>query len=167
MWNPKKVVSKGDYNYVLLPEHPNSTKNGYVLEHRVVMENRLGRLLGADEVVHHLDGNKKNNDIENLQVMNVIAHAKLHHPETGRNMVKLKCPNCGKIFDRERRNTHFRKPSKLNVTFCSKTCSGTFSSMVQHHGLTYKMEQAISGNIVIESYNSIDNPEQTHLPGDA
>jgi len=55
MWNIKKVISKGDYLYALVPEHPNATKNGYVLMHRIVMENHLGRILNKDEVVHHLD----------------------------------------------------------------------------------------------------------------
>lgn len=34
----KKVIKKGDYLYALVPDHPNATKNGYVLLHRVVME---------------------------------------------------------------------------------------------------------------------------------
>ena len=33
------------------------------------MENHLGRLLNSDEVVHHKDHNKFNNDISNLEVM--------------------------------------------------------------------------------------------------
>lgn len=45
MWKIEKIVSKGDYNYAVVPEHPFSTKNGYVLEHRVIMENHLKRLL--------------------------------------------------------------------------------------------------------------------------
>lgn len=50
-WKIKKIVKKGDYLYALVPEHPNKTKNGYVLEHRVIMENHLNRLLNSDEVV--------------------------------------------------------------------------------------------------------------------
>ena len=49
MWNIKKIISKGDYDYALVPEHPKATKNGYVLLHRVIMENHLGRLLNDDE----------------------------------------------------------------------------------------------------------------------
>lgn len=59
MWNVEKVISKGDYLYSIVKEHPFATKNGYVLEHGIVMENHLGRLLNADEVVHHKDGNKR------------------------------------------------------------------------------------------------------------
>lgn len=47
-------------------------------EHRVVAEEKLGRLLRADEVVHHIDCNKRNNHPDNLMVLTQSEHAKLH-----------------------------------------------------------------------------------------
>jgi len=64
MWDIEKTIKKGDYNYALVKDHPNATKNGYVLEHRIVMENHIGRLLTKDEIVHHINENKKDNRIE-------------------------------------------------------------------------------------------------------
>jgi hypothetical protein len=43
-------------------------KSFYVLEHRLVMARHRGRLLTEEETVHHIDGNKENNDISNLQL---------------------------------------------------------------------------------------------------
>lgn len=74
MFTLRKEIKKGDYLYALVPDHPNATKNGYVLMHRVIMENHLGRLLGKDEVVHHKDHNKFNNSVDNLEVMDKNAH---------------------------------------------------------------------------------------------
>ena len=50
-----------------MPEHPNS-KNGWILEHRVVVEKFIGRYLTESEVVHHIDEDKSNNEIENLML---------------------------------------------------------------------------------------------------
>jgi len=47
-------------------------------EHRVVAEQMLGRDLKPDEIVHHIDNDKRNNDPSNLQIMNQVEHARLH-----------------------------------------------------------------------------------------
>lgn len=47
--------------------------------HRQVMEKFIGRKLEYSEVVHHIDGNNKNNDINNLMVMSRGEHSRLHH----------------------------------------------------------------------------------------
>lgn len=115
----KKVIKKGDYLYALVPDHPNATRNGYVLMHRVVMENHLGRLLEKNEIVHHLDEDKHNNAIENLQVMDSKEHNRMHS-STDRTIVELVCPCCGKTFSRELRNVHG------GLSFCSRSCNGKY-----------------------------------------
>lgn len=47
-------------------------------EHRRVMEAYLGRILNRNEIVHHIDGNKHNNSVENLIVVTQSEHCKLH-----------------------------------------------------------------------------------------
>ena len=154
-WKIEKVISKGDYLYAKVSGHPNATKYGYVLYHRIVMENHLGRLLNSNEVVHHKDGNKKNNNIENLIVLKADEHSRLHGSMVGRRSVKLKCPQCGREFTRYENQTHLVKHSSLNCTFCSKSCRGKFSRRIQLHGITPIMEDAISEN-VIERFRSYD-----------
>src|SRR5215510_10390677 len=58
--------------------HPYGDKKGYVYEHRLVMEEHLGRYLHPSEKVHHKDGNIQNNKIENLQLMNQAQHLSFH-----------------------------------------------------------------------------------------
>lgn len=70
----RRVLKEG-YVKVLRPVHPNADAAGYVLEHRLVMADLLGRPLRANETVHHRNGNRADNRPENLELW-----ASRHHP---------------------------------------------------------------------------------------
>ena len=56
------------YIYIKKENHPYCNKQGYVAEHRLAMEEFLGRYLKPREVVHHINGIIIDNDIENLEL---------------------------------------------------------------------------------------------------
>lgn len=64
----------------------NHSKENY---HRYVAERVIGRKLNHREVVHHVDGNKLNNEPDNLEVMSLELHARLHGRQI-RNPAKLR-----------------------------------------------------------------------------
>jgi hypothetical protein len=79
----KTVISNRPSLYI--PEHPRSTKDGYVYEHIVIAERAIGRYLKFirnghkdNEVVHHIDGDFKNNSNKNLLILNSWHHKSLH-----------------------------------------------------------------------------------------
>lgn len=73
------------YYYDYLPEHPFSTKKGYVAQHRIQAENKIGRMLLPNEDVHHINEIKTDNRQENLMVMSKSEHSKLHRKKTKRD----------------------------------------------------------------------------------
>jgi hypothetical protein len=81
----KARVSRGEYVMIYKPEHPSSRKKapdyGYVLEHRYIMEKHLGRPLKKKEVIHHIDGDKANNNIDNLVLCDNAREHNIIHTE--------------------------------------------------------------------------------------
>jgi hypothetical protein len=74
---PRKLNKQG---YVLIhkPEYENSYKHGYILEHRYVMEQHLGRKLQPGEDVHHKNHDKQDNRIDNLEIIDHTEHSRMH-----------------------------------------------------------------------------------------
>lgn len=89
-----------------------SVEGEKILEHRFVMQKFIGRKLKESEIVHHVDGNKLNNSIENLQVMDRASHAKEHHTKTFRNETHKQCTHCHKIKPRFLFSIHNDKRTK-------------------------------------------------------
>jgi hypothetical protein len=67
-WKGGRIPDKNGYILVHQPDHPYANSGGYVREHRLVMEQRLGRYLDPKEIVHHLNGDRADNRIENLEL---------------------------------------------------------------------------------------------------
>ncbi len=74
-WKGGTRLTKDGYLEIYSPLHPNKNTCNYVLEHRLVMEKKLGRYLTKYEVVHHIDRNRLNNSESNL----IIAENQAKH----------------------------------------------------------------------------------------
>lgn len=79
LWGEENSVgtSVKPNGYVEFTRGPNKFRSVHV----VLMEERIGRALIDDEIVHHIDGDKSNNNINNLALMTRSAHARLHRRE--------------------------------------------------------------------------------------
>ncbi len=127
-WIIRKIVKKGEYLYAVVPEHPKAIKYGYVLAHRVILENKLGRILKDNEQSHHKNENKHDNRPSNLEVKIKGEHQRYHMRKkypNGQKMVDLVCANCGKEFKRRSSNSPHIKGYKKS--FCSRSCNGKYN----------------------------------------
>ena len=91
------------YEVIYAPTHPLARKNGFVYKHRLIYEEKLGRYLNRCEIIHHKDGNKLNNSLDNLELLTHHMHGVLH------NGIKRYCSFCGK--------------ETKNKKYCSTSCS--------------------------------------------
>lgn len=73
------ILTHNGYILLRTPEHPFADGKGYVREHRLVMEDHIGRFLRPDEIVHHTEGVKTDNRIEKLEIDSLPEHTKKHH----------------------------------------------------------------------------------------
>lgn len=90
-WKGGRRKTVNGYILIHRPKHPYCQSHGYILEHRLVMESKLGRYLHPKEVIHHLNEDKTDNRIENLELLESQAEHMRHHfkqdPITGRLII--------------------------------------------------------------------------------
>ncbi len=73
-----KKYNKDGYVVIRRPNHPNATNYGWVLQHRLVVENKIGRYLLPNEIIHHVNEKRSDNRINNLIIVSKKQHSIIH-----------------------------------------------------------------------------------------
>lgn len=121
------VDPKGYEYFYAGKDHPLSSKgvsskgNGCVFVHRHNASVKIGRWLTTEEHIHHVDENKRNNDGDNLLIVNSSEHTKLHR--TKYNRLILKCEYCTEFFECSENKGYKRHENH----FCSMRCSSNYA----------------------------------------
>ena len=88
-WKGGRKVNKEGYVFIKMPSHPCADSNGYILEHRLIVEKVLGRHLKTEEEVHHINNNHGDNRNENMLICKKNYHSYLHG-KMNSNLTKYK-----------------------------------------------------------------------------
>lgn len=80
-WKGGKKKTKKGYVMILVKGHERADRYGYVMEHIIVFEQHTGIKVPTECGVHHINGKKDDNRIENLCLMTIGAHTAYHNRE--------------------------------------------------------------------------------------
>ena len=140
-------MKNGDYILVKAPEdYPGKRYRGkYCQEHVLNYWKHYGVVPNKNEIIHHKDENKNNNDWTNLELKSRSGHTAYHGIEKGRKAIKFICPVCNKICIKYKNNTGYGTISKINqICTCSRNCAGKLTSF------TDMQKEEIKRNMIIE-----------------
>jgi len=116
------ICKGGGYMYAkTIPLHPKSNSNGLYPLHRIIVENLINRLLSDKEIVHHKDGNRYNNNADNLEILTRSEHSFYHSKKV--TEIICTCVYCGKTIILKPHLYRLRLKRAKNGITCSYSCS--------------------------------------------
>lgn len=95
----------------------NNKKRSTIQYAKYLMSIKVGRILSRDEEVDHIDGNKLNDSLDNIEIVSREENRKRYAKRNKPAMVDLICDHCGSSFSRRKNQTYNKKKF-----FCCREC---------------------------------------------
>jgi predicted nucleic acid-binding Zn ribbon protein len=137
-------------------EHPYKQRkvNGRKIdEHRLIMEQILGRKLESFEHVHHINGKRKDNRPENLVVLTKSNHSKLHKPQILPSIKR--CVICGEEFTPHptKRRRQQTCSTECKIELMKKNSTSAKVSKLDRSRIKDRFANGEMGNVLAREYN--------------
>ena len=117
-------MRNGEYEMIIAPnDWPGQRYRGrYCYEHQYVYWKKYGKIPRTNtECIHHKNGNRRDNKIENLSLISKKKHNYIHNFKG--KTIALKCAMCGKDFKRPPKNINFKRSRGQTSFYCSRKCA--------------------------------------------
>jgi hypothetical protein len=122
-WTPETWddgwLNDGGYFMVCRPDYPRARRGGYAKRSHVVWWLETGQVLEPGLSLHHRDGNKSNDVVGNLELMDTGDHSVLHNT---RPHIICTCEHCGKDYRLNSGRKSMWKRTGAKPRFCSLAC---------------------------------------------
>jgi hypothetical protein len=103
-----------------------------ILYSKYLMNLKENRILSSSEEVDHIDNDKTNDDINNLQIITRKQNKQKYDKNNPAKIVKLICPFCSGEFTKKLKNSILVSYNKNKRNFCSRSCSSKFYSNIDN-----------------------------------
>jgi len=117
---------------------------------RYLISVKEGRILTNLEEVDHINGDKTDDSLDNLQILSKNENIRKSFSHRSRKMVEMTCPNCNEIFSKPLNCTHLQKKGKY--TSCSSKCSYE----VLKNGYSIEQLRELGKNQIIRHYRILE-----------
>lgn len=140
------LVNKEPRRLVILISY--SGKRSTMSYARYLLSCKLMRALSKDEHVDHIDGDRMNDDIENLQILSVAENSRKAVRQNGRTMqmIEFVCPGCKNTYTRPKNKSHLSRGGLYDA--CSRPCCYKVLKM----GLSKREMEAIGKNQILSIF---------------
>lgn len=120
------INSDGRKTLTLYNSHKDRSSTQYA---RYLMAVHLGRFLNDDEHIDHIDNDKTNDSLDNLQILSLADNNMKAHKKPNEHFI---CPICNKSFERTRTQLNkmqkWRDRKREEIT-CSRSCGAKFGHL--------------------------------------
>jgi hypothetical protein len=138
-----KIFHKKEGRWQVCVVDPLAKKRTTILYSKYLISIKEKRMLNKGEQVDHIDGNKLNDSVENLQIVTGEENRRRHAVLHSAIKLKHKCPVCDQVFERTQQRSYQKTKNGKSIC-CSRRCGGRKKSFIFLRGI---ISSPISANL--------------------